>query len=291
MAVKVGFIGFGEVASIFSKPMRENGVDVAAYDILLTRSGGRETLSNRVRAEGIQFGSLPEVIAHADYVLSTVTTQVARAAAKECTALLRPGQILVDLNSTAPSIKVEIGEILKAAGIDFVEGAILGAVGATGIKTRILTGGEKGKEVAEAFTRFGLNVSYYDPQIGKASMFKMLRSIFSKGLEALIIELLVAGKRAGIEKDLWKDVSEFMTRNPFEQVAANWVQSHAVAHERRYFEIVQVRETMEEIRIEPVMTSGTEAFFKRSISTGLKDTFPEKPNTMDAVIDFLEKQL
>ena len=290
-SVKVSFIGFGEVASVFSKPMRERGAEVAAYDILLSQDEGREILQERVRTEGIRFRPLPEVVGDADYVLSTVATQAAKEAARECAPHLKPGQIYVDLNSMAPSLKVEVGEIIRTSGADFVEGAILGAVGATGAGTRILVGGEKGREVAKTLTRLGLHVSYYSPEIGKASMFKMLRSIFSKGLEALILELLIAGKRAGLEEDLWKDITEFMTRNPFDRVASNWVRTHAVAYERRYHEMVQVGETMRESGVEPVMTSGTEAFFKRSLSLGLKEAFLEKPSSMEAVIDFMEKRL
>ena len=151
--------------------------------------------------------------------------------------------------------------------------------------------GKRGQEVAEQLTDLGLNVSFYHPLIGKASMFKMLRSIFSKGLEALILELLISGKRAGIEQDLWSDISRFMTQNPFEKVASNWVRSHATAFERRYYEMVQVRETMQEIGIEPLMTSGTEAFFKRSLSFGLKENFTGKPNSMEEVVEFMEKRL
>ncbi len=153
MVAKVCFIGFGEVASIFSKPIRQNGVEVAAFDVLLSQKGGKEILNKRAQADGIQFGLLPDAVRNADYVLSTVTTQVARTAAKECAMLLGPGQIYFDLNSTSPSVKVEVGKILQASDIDFVEGAILGAVGATGAKTRILTGGAKVKEAAETFTR------------------------------------------------------------------------------------------------------------------------------------------
>ena len=137
-----------------------------------------------------------------------------------------------------PSVKVgfigfgEVGEIIRTSGADFVEGAILGAVGATGAGTHILVGGERGREVAD-----------------------------------------------------------FMTRNPFDRVAPNWVRTHAVAYERRYHEMVQVAETMRELGVEPVMTSGTEAFFRRSLSLGLKDGFPEKPSSMGAVIDFMEKRL
>jgi 3-hydroxyisobutyrate dehydrogenase-like beta-hydroxyacid dehydrogenase len=204
---------------------------------------------------------------------------------------LKPGQVYVDLNSTSPAVKIDADKIIQPTGAHFVEGAILGAVGATGAATHVLTGGAAGREVAETLTRLGLHVSFYSEEIGKASMFKMLRSIFSKGLEALILELLIAGKRAGIEKDLWKDVADFMANNPFERVAANWTQSHAVAYDRRYHEMVQVRQTLREIGLDPMMTAATETFFDRSRAIGLDKAFPKKPDSMDAVVAFMEKRL
>jgi len=164
-------------------------------------------------------------------------------------------------------------------------------VGASGAATRVLTGGAKGQAVADLLAGLGLQVSFYSAEIGKASMFKMLRSIFSKGMEALILELLIAGRRAGIEADLWKDVTEFMTRNPFDRVASNWTRSHCVAYERRYHEMVQVRDTMREIGVDPVITMATEAFFDRSRALGLEKAFSEKPDSMDAVIEFMEHRL
>ena len=281
VAIRVGFIGFGEVASVFSRAMRERGAEVAAYDIL----------EERVRKGGVRFFPLPDLVKRVDYVLSTATTQVARRVAEDCAPHLKPGQVYVDLNSTSPSVKIEAGKIIQPTGAHFVEGAILGAVGATGAATHILAGGAKGKDAAETLSGLGLRVSFYSPEIGKASMFKMLRSIFSKGLEALILELLIAGKRAGIEKDLWKDVSDFMTRTSFDRVAANWTQSHAVAYDRRYHEMVQVRQTMREIGLDPVMTAATETFFDRSRAIGLDKAFPEKPDSMDAVVAFIERRL
>ena len=278
--MRIAFIGFGEVASVFSKCLREHGAEVWAYDVL--RKAG---------TEGVRFGSLPEVAGNAGYVLSTVTTQAARGAALACAAHLKPGQVYVDLNSTAPSVKQELAGIIAPSGADFVEGAILGAVGAAGAATRILTGGPKAPEAAAALCRLGLNVHYYSPQIGPASTFKMLRSIFSKGLEALLLELLIAGQRAGLAQDLWKDVVDFMTRHPFEEVASNWVRSHPVAHQRRYHEMVQVLETMREVGVDPVMSAATAALFERSGSLGLAEAFPEKPASLEAVIEFMERRL
>jgi len=291
MAVRIGFIGFGEVASIFSAAMRSHGAEVAAYDVLLDQKKGKETLQKRCRAEGIKFLPLPDVVGNAEYVLSAVTTREAKKVAENCVPHLRHGQVYVDLNSTCPSVKVELGEVVRPSGADFVEGAVLGAVGAAGAATHVLTGGARGREAAEALTALGLHASFYSEEIGKASMFKMLRSIFSKGMEALILELLIAGKRAGIEKELWKDVSEFMSRNPFERVASNWTRSHAVACERRYDEMVQVRETMREIGLDPLLTMATEAFFDRSRALGLGKVFQEKPESMEAVVEFIEHRL
>jgi len=188
-------------------------------------------------------------------------------------------------------MKRRIAEIIQPTGADFVEGSILGAVGVTGSKTHILTGGPKGRETADILTRLGLHAAYYSSEIGKASTFKMLRSIFSKGLEALLLEFLIAGKRAGIGDDLWKEIVDLFKNNPFDVVAANWIKTHATAHERRYHEMKQVRGVVQEIGLEPILTSGTEAFFKRSCELGMKEAFPEKPDTVEAVIEFMEKQL
>ena len=289
--LNITFIGFGEVAAAFSDAILKSGAAVSAYDILMDQENGLKTLRKRSQAEDITFLSLPDALTHADYILSTVTTRVAETAALSCAGYLKPGQVFVDLNATSPSIKQRIFQIVLPTGADFVEGAILGAVGVTGARTRILTGGPKSREAAEALTRLGLNVTAYSSDIGKASTFKMLRSVFSKGLEALLIEFLVAGKRAGIQEDLWQEIVDLFSQNAFDHVAANWIKSHATAHERRYHEMKQVTSVLKEIGLEPILTSGTEAFFKRSGELGLKDSFPEKPGNIDDVIAFMEKRL
>lgn len=289
-SLRVSVIGFGEVGACFSKALRSKGAEIRAFDSQLEKVES-EKIRSRMAEAGVRFGSLTEIVQAAELVLSTVTTQQATSVAEACVPLLRPGQYYVDLNSTSPATKVQIGRILEPSGCDFVEGAILGAIGATGAETRILTGGRKGAEVAELLCRYGLNASYYSPEIGKASMFKMLRSIFSKGVETLLLELLIAGKRAGIDADLWADITDFMGKKSFAAIGGNWIQSHAVAYERRYHEMVQVTETMREIGIEPIMSDATTSFFRRSLALDLASTFREKPKSFAAVVEHLEERL
>lgn len=285
--MRIAFIGFGEVATVFSSAVAARGAEVAAHDILLDRPGGAKQLATRAGSTQVLFGALPEVLRGSDYVLSTVTTSVALEAARECARHLGADQKFVDLNATAPSVKREIAEAIAPSGAAFVEGALLGAVGVTGARTDILLGGPHARAAeADLAGKFGLNARFYSEEIGRASTFKMLRSVFSKGMEALLIEFLVAGERAGIRDDLWADVNALFTKQPFERVALNWVKTHSGAHARRLAEVRQVAKVLRELGLEPTVTASTEAVFERSGRVGL-----ESAQSADEVIRFFEKKL
>lgn len=290
--MRLAFIGFGEVASAFSGAVAARGAEIAAYDVLCEQPGGLDRLRARATGAKVRFCGLPDALNSARYVLSTVTTSVAREAARSCVPHLQAGQTYVDLNATDPPLKLEIERIIVPSGADFVEGALLGAVGVTGAKTEILLGGPHGRRAeSDLGCQFGLNVRFYSEEIGKASMFKMLRSVFSKGMEALLIEFLVAGDRAGIREDLWREVTELFAQHPFEKTASNWVRSHATAHARRRHEMEQVEGVLRGLGIEPTVTAATVAFFRRSGSLGLEEKFKATPGTMDELLKFFEQRL
>jgi 3-hydroxyisobutyrate dehydrogenase-like beta-hydroxyacid dehydrogenase len=293
--IKVGFIGFGEVGPVLAAALIEGGATVDIYDILVDR-GQRDVVRARVRAcvgsgDGIRIVTLPELLEDSDLVLSTVTAQVAEQVAAHCAPYLRASQVYIDLNSTSPTVKQRVQAIVEPTGAGFVEGAILGAIAATGAATPILLTGAQAEAVTETLNGLGLNTSAYGTQIGNASMFKMLRSIFMKGIEALILECLVAGQRAGIAADVFADIQRFMDERPFGQLTSGWICSHAMAHERRYHEMLQVAETMGELDLEPLMTEGTVAFFRRSGELGFEDAFDARPESLEEVVAFVEKRL
>ena len=285
--MRIAFVGFGEVAGAFSSALAARGADLAAYDVVLGGAAGLETLKARAGDTAVTFGALPETLRGAHYILSTVTTSVARDVARECARHLAAGQAYLDLNATEPAIKQEIARIVEASGAEFVEGALLGAVGVTGAKTEILLGGPHARRAErELAGELGLNARFYSEEIGKASMFKMLRSVFSKGMEALLIEFLVAGERAGIREDLWTEVTTLFASQPFDKVASNWVRTHAGAHARRHQEVKQVAAVLQGLGIEPTITAATQRFFERSGRLGLA---PAK--SADDVIRFFNERL
>jgi 3-hydroxyisobutyrate dehydrogenase-like beta-hydroxyacid dehydrogenase len=291
MTIRMAFIGFGEVASAFSAALAARGAEIRSYDVLLDQPGGAERLQARAAGTKVAFRPLADAVRDATHVLSTVTTSVALKAARGCVEHLGAGQTYVDLNATDPGVKVDIERVVSPSGAAFVEGAVLGAVGVTGAKTEILLGGPHGRRAERELRECGLNVRFYSEEIGKASMFKMLRSVFSKGMEALLVEFLVAGERAGIREDLWREVTELFTAHPFEKTASNWVRSHATAHARRYHEMVQVANVLRQLGIDPTITAATEAFFRRSGTLGLQEQFKATPATMDELVRFLNERL
>ncbi|RPI19917.1 MAG: NAD(P)-dependent oxidoreductase, partial [Acidobacteria bacterium] len=117
--MKFGFIGFGEVGQVFSRALREKGGEILIYDILLDHPLRAPLLQERIRQAGAVAGSLSEVVSRSDYLFSVVTTEVAKAAAELCSEHLKPGQFYVDLNSTSPTVKVNIGRIIEDRGADF----------------------------------------------------------------------------------------------------------------------------------------------------------------------------
>ena len=290
--MRAAFIGFGEVASAFSPALAAKGVQISAYDVLVDQPDGIARLRERAAGVDVTFCTLPEALAGAAYVLSTVTTSVALEAARASAGHLRAGQTYVDFNATNPGTKVEIEHVITPSGAAFVEGAVLGAVGVTGAKTEILLGGPHGKRAeSELGGELGLNVRFYSDEIGKASMFKNLRSVFSKGLEALLVEFLVAGERAGIRADLWREVTELMANHPFDKTAANWVRTHASAHARRHHEMKQVAEVLRELGVEPTITDATVAFFERSGRLGLEPATASGLAGMDEVVKMFNERL
>ncbi len=286
----IGIVGYGEAGSAFARALAGQGAVVWAFDKAWGESASGPPLKDHADDHNIRFCSLADLLTSADIVLSTVTTDAALDAARACMADLGAHQYYCDLNSTTPAIKVELDGLIGSTGAMFVEGAILGAVGVTGGRTKILLGGVHAQALSETLNKFELETSAYSKEIGKASTFKMLRSIFSKGMEALVIELLLAGRKAGLEDELWQEITALFTRNSFGDVAGNWVCSHAVAHERRYHEMVQVADLLAQMKLDAIMTDATLAFFRRSTELKLSRNFARKPDQVNEVIEALMRR-
>lgn len=140
---------------------------------------------------------LSEALYGSSFVLSLVTPDSARDVACHAIELLDSSQVFVDLNSVSPITKKNIAQQFNNK-IPFIDGAILGPVPVFGHRVPIAVAGQKADKFFEALSPFGMDITVIDAEAGAASMLKMLRSVFMKGLPQLMLEFMLPAYRLGI---------------------------------------------------------------------------------------------
>lgn len=273
-------IGYGEVGRTLGATLAESGGEAVYFDPQVSSQGD----DGVTRCE-----TLEDALRGSDYVLSMVTTSATEKAASACAVHLTRGQTYIDLASAHPDVKRAIAPIIGASGAVMIEGAILGLIAATGAKTRTLLTGANAKGAAETLSEHGLNCEAYEGEIGAASTFKLLRSIFSKGVEAVLLETMLAARKAGLEKDVRAEIQASFEQVPFHKMAESWMTSHGLACRRRRDEMVQVEELLSGLGLEAIMTGATTALFDRSVAMDLDRSFDTPPGDSDAVLTELER--
>ena len=291
MVTRFGLLGHGAVGSLFARLLRANGAEVMSFDVLLDNPEKRAEIESRIAADGAKPGHLDEVVAGSEFILAITPVHACREAAALAAPDLTPAHTYCDLASAPPSTKQELAGTVTRTGAKFVEGAILGAVGASLSCPEILLGGESAADASELLNRYGLRTSAYSTDIGAASAFKMVRSVFSKGMETLLIETLVSAQRAGVRDEIWREILATLAPDRMPRMLQTWIRSHAVSSERRYHEMLGVAEFLKELQVSPVMTGATVEVFKRSNQLGIAESFEKEPEQFTDVIDFLSSRL
>jgi 3-hydroxyisobutyrate dehydrogenase-like beta-hydroxyacid dehydrogenase len=200
MPGNIAFIGFGEVGQLFARQLLERpGVAIAVYDRKFDDRRLGAALADLATRSGARVARDPgEAIRGADIVISAVTADQAEAAALSVARHLSPNQIYVDLNSVSPTTKRRVHAAMRASAADFVEFAVMSPVEGLGIASPILAGGAKAAALAERLNGLGMKITAVSEDIGVASATKLCRSIVIKGMEALMVDLGLAGDKSGV---------------------------------------------------------------------------------------------
>ncbi len=179
-----------------------------------------------------------------------------------------------------------MGELIEKRGGSFIEVAILGAIASYGFKSPMLVCGKSADQFVNAFTKKGFNMKVVSTEIGKASSLKMLRSVFAKGVEALLLEMLVGAKRCDLVEPLMAAIVEHMDGSSFQEIANTWITTNVIHAERRTAEMDQVIQTLSELHVRPIMAEAVRDRLRTSSQSGLKDFFKgQKPDDYREVIE------
>lgn len=244
---KIAIIGFGEVGGIFASDLAGQGAEIAAFDVAPAAQA-------RAAAAGCAAPSAHAAIRDAATVFVCVTAGSVLDATRSLGGGLGHAPFVVDVNSVSPATKQEAGRIIEAAGGRYVEAAVMASVPPKRLTTPMLLGGPHAAAFMQETAGFGMDLTDFAPDIGRASSVKMCRSVMIKGLEALTTECMLAARHYGVEADVLRTMGDTLPHQDWPGLA-RYVISRALIHgKRRAEEMREVARTVEDAGIEPLMS-------------------------------------
>lgn len=255
----IGFIGFGEAGFNIAKGLRGAGLtQLFAFDVNTHTPVIGERILQRARDSETTLLDSSESLARAsNTLLSTVTANAAGEAAEQMGPFLESRHLYADLNSVSPAVKQTIEQVITSRGARFVEAAIMAPVIPLGHRVPMLLGGSHAREFVDLLAPYGMRLEVVSDSVGTAAATKMCRSIIVKGLEALVLECVLAAVRYGADERVFASLDETFPGFKWRE-RADYMVSRVVEHgERRAREMEEVAETLRAIGIEPIMAEAT----------------------------------
>jgi 3-hydroxyisobutyrate dehydrogenase len=216
MGEVVAVLGLGEAGSRYAADLLAEGVTVFGYDPAFAGNAlaGLPALAGppgRGRPEGLRLTTSPQdASSGADLVLSLNSSNVAEQVARDAGPGLREGTVFADLNTASPEAKRRIAHALDGTGALFTDVAVMAPVPRAGLRTPLTLSGPGRGRLARFLEQFGVPVEDAGAQPGAAAGRKLLRSVFMKGLAAVVLESLDIAAKAGLEDWMRRQiVSEF----------------------------------------------------------------------------------
>jgi Domain of unknown function (DUF1932) len=135
----------------------------------------------------------------------------------------------------------------------------------------------------------GMDVSVIDGPPRRASLVKLLRSVYMKGRDALILEMLLAARRYGVEGAVLESIRGAGENVTFPELAKRVMTSLALYAGRRADELAASAAVVSAAGIDPLVTNGGSERLRRMGRLNLRDHFHgERPEDLVEVLAALE---
>lgn len=292
-APALGFIGFGEAAYHIAKGLNGAGLaPILAFDVMADDPKVGPLVRQRASEAQVELmPSLADLAARCDIVVCATSAKYALSIASDASKCLRPGTVYADLNSASPGTKKQVGALMGTAGVLFADVAVMELVPPHGHKVPMAVSGTGAKRFQEALLPFGMKISFINETAGSSSALKMMRSIFMKGLTALLLETLTAGRKAGVDKEIMDSISGTINSRPLADTATMLITRTAIAAERRVAEMGEVMDTLAEMGLDSSASQATRAKLQALADLNLRAEFGNTPpETYTQVLDAILKK-
>jgi 3-hydroxyisobutyrate dehydrogenase-like beta-hydroxyacid dehydrogenase len=292
MAV-LAFIGFGELGTSLAEGLGRSGSNVLrAYTPERSQPAAAAALEARLLRSGAQrSSSLKEALTDATAVLSVVPAGASRDVAERSAPLLARGAYYVDLTAARVADKEAAAEVIEQVGGLYVDAAVLGTVATSGFAVPIVASGPGAHGWRALVDRHGLVVEALDAPAGHATLVKLLRSVYMKGRDALILEMMTAARRYGLEELVARSIQGPGETVPFPALAERVLCALAVHADRRANELLASSEVVRAAGVDPVITRAGSQVLRDLAELGLRDVFHhERPSSGDDVLAAIDER-
>jgi 3-hydroxyisobutyrate dehydrogenase-like beta-hydroxyacid dehydrogenase len=265
-SIVVAFVGFGDLASRWAKELAVRP-DVVVRAFLPAGSGSRGSgvAGRRARFAGVEPSDrLEPVLAGAHVVVASVPSAASAAVAAACAPLLERDAVYVDPSSSAPEVKAENAALVAAAGGLFVDAAVLGTAALSGLAVPLLASGSGVQRFAEIADRLGMDVTPAGTVAGDAARAKLIRSVYMKGRDALLVEMLTAAEAAGITSLVVASIARAPGEQvTFDQLVERVLPALTLHVARRADELRDAAAVLEQLGVSPELTTAAAERLRR----------------------------
>jgi 3-hydroxyisobutyrate dehydrogenase-like beta-hydroxyacid dehydrogenase len=260
MTESIAFIGFGEAGQTIGRGLLAQGAQLRTYDLLFDDPADQ----GRLKRTAEQMGVVParnhvDAVSGSGLVFLAVTASSSLAAAQSCLPGLRKGQLFLDINSVSPQRKIETAALVGPTGASYVDVAVMAPVAPYDHKVPCLIGGPGAQALLPRARALGMKMELVSAEVGQASAVKMFRSIMIKGLEALVLESMLAASEYKVEERVLASLKETFPSLDWEKISGYMIERVVSHGKRRAAEMREVAETLSGIGLEPIMAAATAA--------------------------------
>jgi 3-hydroxyisobutyrate dehydrogenase-like beta-hydroxyacid dehydrogenase len=204
---KLGFLGLGIMGYPMARNLRKAGHDVAVWSHTAAKA-------DKLAAEdgAIACATPKEVAAQADFIFLCVgDSEMSEQVVLGKDGLIegaKPGTVIVDASTVAPSASVRMSKVLGAKGIEFLDAPCTGSrPGAENGKLTFMVGGKK--EIFEKTKPYFLPMGqmlYYCGAAGSGLNAKLTQNLILSNLLQAFNEGMVLSTKAGIDPKLMVEI-------------------------------------------------------------------------------------
>ncbi len=204
MSIKqIGILHPGEMGISIAAALLGSGH--AVYWASEGRSAATRAHAEKYKLRDAQ--TLAKLCAASDLIVSICPPDAAETVAKEVLAQGYTGMYL-DGNAIAPERVARISEMMNAAGVRFVDGAIIGPPAWERGTSWLYLSGAGADEIATCFANTTFGTRILKGELGGASALKMCYSAYTKGSTALLAAIIAAAEELGVREELYQQWDE-----------------------------------------------------------------------------------